>query len=110
MISIRQENVWRQSGKIFSIAAVGMDGSSNVLFIHSRSPFTVHDFNQTLLSLPIDIHNAMYVEGGPEASLYVKANEIEVNQVGSYETGFNQDDDNKSAWLIPNVIGIVKRR
>lgn len=53
MISIRQENVWRQRHKIFSIAAVGMDGSGNVLFIHSRSPFTVHDFNETLLSYPL---------------------------------------------------------
>ena len=33
-----------------------------------------------------------------------------MNEVGSYETGFNENDDNNSAWLIPNVIGIVKRR
>jgi hypothetical protein len=110
MINPKQQNVWRQSSNIFSIAAVGMDRSGNVLFIHSRSPFTVHDFNEVLLSLPINIYNAMYVEGGPEASLYIKINETEMNEVGSYETGFNENDDNNSAWLIPNVIGIVKRR
>ena len=40
---------------------------------------------------------------------HIKVNEIEVNRVGSYETGFNEDDDNESAWLIPNVIGIARK-
>ena len=29
--------------------------------------------------------------------------------VGSYETNFREDDNNKFAWQIPNVIGIVKK-
>ena len=69
MISLKGSNVWKQSEKIYSIAAVAMDKDDNVLFIHSRSPFSVHDFNHILLKLPLNIKNAMYVEGGPEATL-----------------------------------------
>jgi len=110
MISLKGYNVWKQSNKIYSTAAVAIDKHGNVLFIHSRSPYSVHDLNHILLELPLDIKNAMYVEGGPEATLYVKADGMALEWVGSYETNFFEHDDNKSAWQIPNVIGIVKRK
>ena len=46
----------------YSIAAVATDKSGNDLFIHSRAPFSVYDFNRMLLTLPLDIQNAMYKE------------------------------------------------
>lgn len=109
-ISLRGNNVWKQSKKIYSTACVGVDKDGHVLLIHSRSPFSVHDLNHTLLGLPLAIKNAMYVEGGPEASLYIKAGGREREWVGSYETNFAEHDDNRSAWGIPNVIGILKRK
>ena len=48
-------------------------------------------------------------EGGPEAQLYVKAGGREVELVGSYETGFFEEDTNKQAWRVPNVIGVRAR-
>ncbi len=30
--------------------------------------------------------------------------------IGSYETGFNENDDNARYWRLPNVIGIAKCR
>jgi len=108
MISLKGNNVWKKSKKIYSTACVGIDKDGHVLFMHSRSPFSVHDFNYILLRLPLTIKNAMYVEGGPEASLYVKAGGKEHEWVGSYETNFAEHDDNRSAWLIPNVIEVLK--
>ncbi len=110
MISLKGNNVWKQSRRIYSTACVGIDKDGHVLFMHSRSPFSVHDFNHILLELPLTIKNAMYVEGGPEASLYVKAGGKEREWVGSYETSFAEHDDNRSAWGVPNVIGILKRK
>ena len=95
--------------KIYSIAAVATDKSGNVLFIHSRAPFSVYDFNRMLLTLPLDIQNAMYVEGGPEATLYVNAGGERTQRVGSYETRFIENDGNDVAWEIPNIIGIRRR-
>ena len=51
----------------------------------------------------------MYLEGGPEASFYLSHNELMIEKMGSYETGFNENDDNNEFWQIPNVIGITKK-
>ena len=110
MIRLKGNNVWKQSKKIYSTACVGIDKDGHVLFMHSRSPFSVHDFNHILLGLPLALKNAMYVEGGHEASLYIKAGGKEREWVGSYETSFAEHDGNRSAWGIPNVIGILKRK
>ena len=109
MVNCQGKNVWAQQKRRWSTAAVGIDTSGRVLFIHARSPYSTHDFINILKKLPIDLKNAMYVEGGPEATLYFKSGKIEREYVGSFETGFNENDDNKDAWPIPNVIGAVRK-
>jgi len=110
MISCQQKNVWSKQDKMWSMVILGIDKRGKVLFMFTRSSYSVHDFIHILLSLPISIYNAMYLEGGPEATLYFSANDIEFERFGSYETGFNEDDNNDRAWRIPNVIGIVKKK
>jgi hypothetical protein len=51
----------------------------------------------------------MFLEGGPEASLYVRAPGGVVREIGSYETEFRVDDSNDDFWEIPNVIGFSPR-
>ncbi len=109
MIDCKQKNVWQQQPKKWSTAALAIDKQGNVLFIHCRSPYSVHDFINILLKLPLNINNAMYLEGGPEASLYFNAGGIEFEKFGSYETGFNENDNNNFAWKIPNVIVVIKK-
>ena len=88
------------------MVSLGIDGKGNILFLFTRSPYSVHDFINALLRLDIDIQRAMYLEGGPEASLYLKTSQKEMALFGSYETGFNENDNNNRFWSIPNVIGI----
>ena len=108
MISCKGRNVWAQQPKRWSTAAIGVDAEGNVLFIHVRSPFSTHDLIEILLALPLDLKRAMYAEGGPEAQLYVAAGGREEEFSGSYETGFNEDDDNQISWPVPNVIVAVR--
>ena len=108
MISCKGRNVWAQQPKRWSTAAIGVDAGGNVLFIHVRSPFSTHDLIEILLALPLDLKRAMYAEGGPEAQLYVAAGGREEEFSGSYETGFNEDDDNQISWPVPNVIVAVR--
>jgi len=111
MVSASQVNVWKQSSRIWSTAALGVDSEGNVLLIHSRAPYSVHDFNDFLLSLPsLDVHNAMYLEGGPEASMYIQAGGRELKIVGSYETDFIENNENIEFWSLPNIIGVEKRK
>lgn len=109
MVTLSGNNAWAQQPKRWSTACIGIDREGRVLFIHSRSPYTVHDFINVLLKLPIRLRNLMYVEGGPEAQLYVHAGGREIEHFGSFETGFFESDDNGTAWPVPNVIGVVRR-
>ncbi|MCB9764909.1 MAG: phosphodiester glycosidase family protein [Alphaproteobacteria bacterium] len=106
MVSCHGGSVWAQQPKQWSHAVVGVDKAGRLLFIHARSPWSTHDFIDLLLGLPIDLAQLQYAEGGPEASLWVDAGGREVELFGSYETGFNENDDNRRAWPLPNVLGL----
>ena len=110
MISCDRKNRWAPSEKKWSTTAIGVDGAGRLLFIHARSPWPVHALADALIAVPIDLRGAMYTEGGPEAQLYVRAKNFEREFVGSYETGFVENDDNHEGWAIPNVIAVFRRR
>jgi len=103
------ENRWKQQDRSWSEVALGEDIEGNILFIYCRSPYSMHDLNEILLALDIDLQCAQHLEGGPEAQLYIKADAFERELIGSYETGFYPRDDNHTAWKVPNVIGIKPR-
>ena len=109
MMSCQGHNVWSQQPRLWSIAALAQDEAGRILFLHARSPLSVHDFIAAVQALPLSLTRAMYLEGGPEATLYVNAGGVEIERFGSYETGFNENDDNSSAWPLPNVIGVLPR-
>ena len=109
MIACDGRNVWRQQPRKWSTAAIGTDRSGRALFIHVRSPYSTHDLIEVLKSLPLDLSNAMYAEGGPQAQLYINSGDHEYEFVGGFETAFNEDDENDGAWPVPNVVGIVRR-
>lgn len=103
------QNRWSPQPKQWSEAALGEDARGRILFIFCRSPYTMYDLNNILLSLPIDLVCAQHLEGGREAQLYFKTSDIEIELTGSYETDFSDSDDNSQAWPIPNVLGIVRK-
>ncbi len=108
MISYKQINVWQPQEKKWSIACLAIDKSGNVLFIHCRSTYSVHNFINILLTLPLNIYNAMYLEGGAEAGLYFSAGGIEKELYGIYESSLIIGESNESALPTPNIIGIKK--
>jgi hypothetical protein len=108
MISCDGKNVWEQQDKKWSTAAIGMNRTGDILFIHVRSPFSTHDLIDNLLKLPIQLKRAMYVEGGSEAQMYIHSGKNKLEFVGSYSTGANETDANTLAWPIPNVVGITR--
>jgi hypothetical protein len=97
--------------KIYSAAAVGLDRAGRILFIHVRAPYVMADFT-ALLAGPgagLDLAAAMYVEGGPEATLFVDAGDRSGLWVGSFETHFLESDSNAVAWPLPNVLMLRPR-
>ncbi len=109
MLSCRGRNVWSQQQRSWSTALIAIDERGKILFVHVRSPFTTHDLIDVLRELPLKLTRAMYVEGGPEAQLFVRSGGEAQELVGSFETGFNENDDIAVAWPVPNVVAISRR-
>ena len=109
LIKRPRQNRWSQQDKMWSEAVLGEDESGRMLFIFCRSPFTMHDLNQELLRIDINIMCAQHLEGGPEAQLYLHAGDVEFELFGSYETSFRENDGNAASWPVPNVLGVRPR-
>jgi hypothetical protein len=107
MVDCKGKNTWKPQPRMWSTAALGIDKQGRLLFLHARSPYRTHDFINVVQRLPVGLSRMMYLEGGPEASLHVAAPGRTVRRVGSYETGFNENDGNTRYWALPNVLGVV---
>lgn len=102
-------NQWSEQDRKWSEAALGEDNAGRILFIFSRSPFSMHDLNRELLADGVGLVAAQHLEGGPEAQLYVRAGAVELEMFGSYETSFTENEDNSGAWPVPNILGVRPR-
>jgi hypothetical protein len=96
-----------QDPKHYSAAAIGTDKQGHIIFIHARGAFTMHELSTALAAH--DLAGAIFLEGGPEASLVVRGKTGSLERVGSYETGFFENDGNTAFWDLPNVIMLVAR-
>ena len=108
LIAGSRRNVWSPSARRWSEAALAIDGRGRLLFLFSRAPYSMRDFNGRILALPLDVRQAMHLEGGPEASLSIHAAGVDLDLCGSFETGFREDDTNAQQWPIPNVLGVLR--
>ena len=65
----------------------------------------MYEFNDILLTLPIDIMCAQHLEGGPEASIYLKYKDFEIEKYGSHKPNLSGADYSQGAAYVPNIIG-----
>ena len=101
-------SVWKKNRKRWSEAALAIDNRHRLLFIFCRAPYSMKVFSRLLLDLPLSIVRAMHMEGGPEASLSIRAKGLTIDLAGSYETGFNENDSNRRQWALPLVLGVER--
>ena len=99
---------WRNTRR-YSAAAFGSDNRGRAVFVHSRTPYRMRELNRMMADLDLGIRGLVYMEGGPEASLVVRDPAGSVTEIGSWEDGFNENDDNRALWDIPSVIGFAHR-
>jgi len=90
--------------KQYSAAAIGVDRAGRIVLLHARAAVTMAELSRAVAAL--DLSGALFLEGGPEASLVVKGDAGELSLVGSYETGFLEHDRNHEFWWLPNVLAL----
>jgi len=99
--------VWADP-KHYSAAAIGVDRAGHAVVLHARAAVTMTELARALAQPGLGLTGALFVEGGPEASVIVRGDR-ELRLIGSYETGFHEADDNHEFWTLPNVIGAIAR-
>jgi len=102
MLSCTGKNVWQESEKRWSIAAVGIDKGGRLLFIQSTAAHSVHEFVNILRGLPISVDRAMYMEGGSPSQMYIGTSKETLEFIGDFSAGGRP----VSASALPNVLGI----
>lgn len=95
--------------KHYSAAAIGLDRDGRVVLIHARAPFLMRDLSRALARPELRLAGALFVEGGPEATVAVDGAAGDLLRIGSFETGFVEDDGNDRAWDVPNLIALSAR-
>jgi uncharacterized protein YigE (DUF2233 family) len=105
MISHRRANVWSPSDRRASTVALGVDSSGRLLFLFAGAGCSVHELNELLLRLPLDLARAQYLEGGPEASLFASAGGRTLGWSGAMPSAEPAGD---AFWPVPNVIGLLR--
>ena len=96
---------WKKN-QACSMLVCAHDDQDNLIIIFNRSPFSPNQMIAFMKQFPTPLHNAIYMEGGPETSLYVNVGDFCLQKVGSYVAGTYAKDTNETFWPLPNVIGI----
>lgn len=92
-----------------SMIVAATDTTGNLYIIFTRSPYTHQKMISYLQEMPLNIRTSVYLEGGPEASLYVSTGDTVIAKYGSYVSNTCNNDDNDHFWKIPNVIALRKK-
>lgn len=88
----------------WSELAFGTDDQGRVAVVYTRYPYEMRELGRRLQALGIGLDDLIHGEGGPEASLVIRAGGVGLDLFGSYETGF-YDDRNDRLWALPAVMG-----
>jgi hypothetical protein len=99
----------KRPGQKCSMVIGATDNEGKIYFLFTRSPYTHQQIIRFLLDMPLNIRTTVYLEGGPEASLYINTKDTMITKYGCYVSKTYERDDNDHFRKIPNVIGIGKK-
>jgi hypothetical protein len=92
-----------------SMILLSTDVHGMIYIVFTRSPYTHQTMIKFLQGFPFDLRQTIYLEGGPEASLFIKTKNFTISKYGCYVSKTWVRDDNDHFRDLPNVIGISKR-
>jgi len=90
--------------KLYSAAALAVDTAGNLVLVHTGGAWRMSEFATWLATR--SLVGAIFVEGGPEAGLYVDLGRDAVREIGTY-AGMPRPARFRD---VPNVVGFRPRR
>ena len=101
----------------YSSAAFGVDREGRLVLIHAATPYLMRDLARVLAEPALGLVQVDYVEGGPEATLFVDDGVTQMTLIGLPRDAADRRPDQEPypaerlghAWALPNVLGIVVR-
>jgi hypothetical protein len=109
MVDCKQTNRWFKDNKLWGMSLMAMDKSGNMLWIHTYSPYTIYNFTEMLLKMPLQIYDMIYLDGGIPSVFYLSANKTTVYRRGTYPENFADKEFDSYSIILPNVIGIKRK-
>lgn len=100
---------WNKRKQSCSMLVLGSDAAGLLYLFFTRSPYTHNQMIQFILELPLTMATTVYLEGGPETSLYICTEEREYHFIGSFVSETYERDDNNQFWKLPNWIGLRQK-
>ncbi len=93
------ENRWQQASDRWQEAALAEDYNGQALLIYCDRRWSMHEFNEIILSLPLGIVTAQHLEGRMQASLWIHHPNVKKSDI----PGSN------ALATLPNILGVTKR-
>ena len=106
--NVQGKVLWAPESPPHSIAALSQDASGNIVFLLCREPVQPAAFAAALLHLPLRLRTIMYLEGGPQAAMLVRAGTVNTVWVGRHISGLWGTSGHPDA-VLPNVLGVRAR-
>jgi Phosphodiester glycosidase len=94
------ENRWQPASDRWQEAALGEDYNGRALLIFCDRRWSMNEFNEILLSLPLGLVAAQHLEGRVQASLWINHPAVD---------GADLPGGGKSKAVMPNILGVTKR-
>lgn len=94
------ENRWQPAGDRWQEAALGEDYSGQILLVFCDRRWSMNEFNEILLSLPIGLVAAQHLEGRVQASFWIDHPAVQDLDLPGRQ---------KNGPTIPNILGVAKR-
>ncbi|MES2590143.1 MAG: phosphodiester glycosidase family protein [Bacteroidota bacterium] len=101
---------WNKRKQSCSMLITAHDEKGFLYFIFCRSPYTHNEMIAFMQKFPFKLVNAIYMEGGPQTSLYVNIGDTKMEKIGSYVSETYPNDKNDHFWKLPNVIGVKLKK
>jgi len=98
LIKRPRQNRWEPGRDRWRECALGEDSTGRVLLLACRTAWTMAEFNEILMALPLDIQAAQHLEGSATARLWLAHPDLK-GWVGGAHAG----------PVLPNVLGVTPR-